>query len=82
MFQIIFIFFRQHTEKLEEFSKLQEKFSQEAEAKSNREMQIAELEQTLAKESERAADFKVRLCRYLPHFTKKKGKDTKSDSEN
>ena len=52
---------RQHQEKLEELTRLRAKLELEMEARTNREMQIVELEQTLAKESERAADLKVRL---------------------
>ena len=50
---------RQHQEKLEELARLEENLRQETQAKENRNLQIVELEQTLAKESQRASDLKV-----------------------
>ena len=50
---------RQHQEKLEELARLEENLHQETQAKENRNLQIVELEQTLAKESQRASDLKV-----------------------
>ena len=50
---------RQHQEKLDELARLEENLHQETQAKENRNLQIVELEQTLAKESQRASDLKV-----------------------
>ena len=44
---------------MDELARLEENLHQETQAKENRNLQIVELEQTLAKESQRASDLKV-----------------------
>ena len=48
---------------MDKLAQLEENLHQETQAKENRNLQIAELEQTLAKESQRAADLKVHEVR-------------------
>ena len=54
-------FFRQLQQTEEELNQLKVQHKLEVEAKENRELQLTELEQTLAKETERSMDLKV-LC--------------------
>lgn len=51
---------------MEEVNQLKSRLELETETRQNREMQIAELEQTLEKESERASDLKVTKSDLLP----------------
>ena len=52
-------FFRQLQQTEEELNQLKVQHKLEVEAKENRELQLTELEQTLAKETERSMDLKV-----------------------
>ena len=55
----ILLFFRQLQQTEEELNQLKVQHKLEVEAKENRELQLTELEQTLAKETERSMDLKV-----------------------